>query len=248
MQRTTPATFLGRPGGRHAPGLLVLAALVAALATLPPVHAKKKFHTWVDENGVTHISDALPADAVDREVKVYNEQGVVVEVTPPAPTPEERRQREEEARQRARQQAAEEEAREYRRKLFLAYPTVEDLEAYHRSQVRALRFQQAENDRKIRELRGELRDIWTQASRKYNVSGAADSDLPPPPQKVLDALARVNASLEKHQAEDRDILYKLTRRERDYEKDLAIFREYGLAEDGSPARGSASATALPDDS
>ena len=67
------------------PVVAIATALVAA-----PLSAAN-LYKWVDEKGVTHYTDKMPADAVDKASVELNRQGIAVKRTEPAPTPEQRR-------------------------------------------------------------------------------------------------------------------------------------------------------------
>jgi hypothetical protein len=67
------------------PLLAIATALVAA-----PLSAAN-LYKWVDEKGVTHYTDKMPPDAVDKASVELNRQGIAVKRTEPAPTPEQRR-------------------------------------------------------------------------------------------------------------------------------------------------------------
>ena len=67
------------------------AALVAAALQLAPTPARAATYKWVDEKGVTHYTDRMPPEAVNRGNVELNQQGVPVNKTDPALTPEQRR-------------------------------------------------------------------------------------------------------------------------------------------------------------
>jgi len=71
------------------PSRLPLVALVAALAAAPLSAAN--LYKWVDEKGVTHYTDKMPPDAVDKASVEMNKDGIAVKRTEPAPTAEQRR-------------------------------------------------------------------------------------------------------------------------------------------------------------
>lgn len=78
-------------------------------------------YKWVDENGVTHYGDTVPAEYSQREQAVLNEQGVVVAKRVAEMTPKE-------AAAYAAQQK--EEARKKQHDMFLisTYPSVKEIE------------------------------------------------------------------------------------------------------------------------
>ena len=68
---------------------LPLVAIATALVAAPLSAAN--LYKWVDEKGVTHYTDKMPPDAVDKASVELNRQGIAVKRTEPAPTPEQRR-------------------------------------------------------------------------------------------------------------------------------------------------------------
>jgi hypothetical protein len=70
--------------------------------------AEAAVYKWVDDKGVTHYTDKMPPDAVNKGNVELNKQGVAIRKTEPAVTPEQRKAIEAEAerkREAARQQA-----------------------------------------------------------------------------------------------------------------------------------------------
>ena len=105
--------------GRNAPGArlpawFALAFLLLASATFLAAagQARAAMYKWVDEKGVVHYTDKMPPEAVDKASVELNKQGVPINKTEKALTPEQRRATEQEAtRQREAARAQEELAR-----------------------------------------------------------------------------------------------------------------------------------------
>jgi len=84
---------------------MVPACVALALAA---AGADAAMYKWVDEKGVTHYTDKLPPDAVNKANTELNKQGVVVKKTDPPVAPEVRKAREADAekqRELAKEQA-----------------------------------------------------------------------------------------------------------------------------------------------
>lgn len=90
--------------------ILPMMALAAWLAISPNSNAADKAKTgagivkWVDEKGVTHYGDSLPAQYSDRDNSVINSQGITIRrnrVTPGSNTVEDRATLEQQRRDRA---------------------------------------------------------------------------------------------------------------------------------------------------
>jgi hypothetical protein len=91
---------MNKPARVAAVGAGLALALVATLAVAAT-------YKWVDEKGVTHYTDKMPPEAVNKSNVELNKQGVQVKKTAPAVTPEQVRAREtevEQARETARQE------------------------------------------------------------------------------------------------------------------------------------------------
>jgi Domain of unknown function (DUF4124) len=104
-RRATPALQ------QHAPDVswraaITLAVSAAAVATVlfTAGAARAAMYKWVDEKGVVHYTDQMPPEAVDKASVELNKQGVPINRTEKALTPEQRRANELEA-ERAREVA-----------------------------------------------------------------------------------------------------------------------------------------------
>ena len=120
-----------------ATGGLVGAALALALL-MPAGAAHAATYKWVDEKGVVHYTDHMPAEAVNKGNAELNKQGVTVKKTDPAPTAEQRRAKEEEeARQREliRQQ---DEAARRDRALLSSYTTEGEIDLARNRSLRTI--------------------------------------------------------------------------------------------------------------
>jgi hypothetical protein len=102
--------------------LVALALALAALALLP--QARAATYKWVDEKGVVHYTDKIPAEQVDKANTQLDKQGRQIKKTEPAPSLEQRKAKaEEEARQK--ELAKERELVERRDRALLASYTTE---------------------------------------------------------------------------------------------------------------------------
>ncbi len=91
---------------------LACALLMAAALLARGGEARAAMYKWVDEKGVVHYTDKMPPEAVDKARVELNEQGVPINKTDRALTPEQRRAIEQDAqRQREVERAREEIAR-----------------------------------------------------------------------------------------------------------------------------------------
>ncbi len=87
-----------RPVTRAAGASLLLGATLCVLAIAPP--ARGATYKWVDDKGVVHYTDQMPAEALNKGSVVLDKNGIPIRRNDPALTPEQRRARaEEESRQ-----------------------------------------------------------------------------------------------------------------------------------------------------
>jgi hypothetical protein len=105
--------------GFAAASAVVLAAGALMLSTPGGAHAAT--YKWVDEKGVVHYTDKLPPDAVDKASTELSKQGVPVNKTDKALTPEQRRAKEQEAEKAKDAARAQEEIARRDRALAASY-------------------------------------------------------------------------------------------------------------------------------
>jgi len=104
----------------------VCAALIAVALGAGPAEAA--LYKWVDEKGVTHYTDTVPPEAVNKANVELNKQGTVIRKTDKAITPEEVKSREADAaRQREEKKQQEDQARRDRA-LLDSYTTEADID------------------------------------------------------------------------------------------------------------------------
>lgn len=114
-------------------GLLVAGAAQAETKSRPSSQSKSQSKTtykWVDEKGVVHYGDSVPAEYSQREQRVLNSQGLEVQ----------KRQAEmsqQEAAEYAAQQRSESQRKQHDMFLISTYPSVKEIE-----QVRDVRLDQ----------------------------------------------------------------------------------------------------------
>ena len=100
--------------------------LLVALTTAGPAAAA--LYKWVDEKGVVHYADKMPAEAVDKGSVELNKQGIPVKRTDPAPSAEQRRVKQAED-ERQKQLAREREVVDRRdRALLQSYTSIQEID------------------------------------------------------------------------------------------------------------------------
>jgi hypothetical protein len=112
---------MNKPARVAAVGAGLALALVATLAAATT-------YKWVDEKGVTHYTDKMPPEAVNKSNVQLNREGVPVKKTAPAVTPEQARAREVEVEQARETSRQEQEQGRKDRALLDSYTTESDID------------------------------------------------------------------------------------------------------------------------
>ena len=125
-------------------------------------------YKWVDEKGVTHYGDSVPAEDAQRESSVLNKQGMEIGRTDAQRSPEEqaRYQREKEAMIRQKQHDS---------FLLTTYTSVKDIEALRDERLEQISGQRHAAEAYIETLHGRLSTLQSRALnfKPYNEKPAA---------------------------------------------------------------------------
>jgi len=128
-------------GKLHGADLSPFAAAVVPLLTafaLGAGIAEAAMYKWVDDKGVTHYTDKVPPDAVNKANIELNKQGVTIKKTDPAITSEQRKAHEAEA-ERQREAAKQQEEKGRRdRALRDSYTTESDIDLARNRSLRTV--------------------------------------------------------------------------------------------------------------
>lgn len=101
---------------------------VAAMMMLAAVPAHGATYKWVDENGVVHYTDKMPADAVDKATSEISKQGITIRKIDQATTPEQRRARAAEEEKQKQEAKDKEELARHDKALLDSYTSEEDID------------------------------------------------------------------------------------------------------------------------
>jgi hypothetical protein len=108
-------------------GATALVSLLAAWA-LGIGAAEAAMYKWVDEKGVTHYTDTMPPDAINKANTQLSPQGVPIKKTDPAVPLEQRKAREAEAERQREAAKQQEETAKRDRALLDSYTTDSDID------------------------------------------------------------------------------------------------------------------------
>lgn len=115
--------------GRTERLLLSAIALAIACAMLAAsAHAAGGLYKWTDDKGITHYSDQMPPDAVNKGTTVFDKQGRPVKKIEPALTPEQAKAREAEEERTKTQARLREEQTRKDMALLQSYTSEEEIE------------------------------------------------------------------------------------------------------------------------
>ena len=145
----------------------------------------EKLYKWVDDQGVVHYGDRVPARYAKKERKVLNEQAVTVDTLQRELTVEERAEVRRQADEQKRREQEVARQRERDRILLTTYLSVDEIEMVRDRRVVTLDSQIKVNEHYLHNLRERLLALEEEA-RQYNYPFSEESDLPPLP----DDLAR----------------------------------------------------------
>ncbi len=171
-------------------------ALLISLAMSCAVSADR-LYKWVDENGITHYGDSVPAKYATHERKVLNEQGVAVETLARQKTEAEliddaARQAELDAQRELVAKQAERD-----RILLDTYLSVEEIGMLRDRRLMAIEAQVGV----IRQYLGNLQDRWEDLeseTRNFNFPYSEISELPPLPEDLAQLIIHTERAMAEH--------------------------------------------------
>jgi hypothetical protein len=209
------------------PGAGALATTPPKKHTAPKANADGKTYRWVDQDGVVHFGDTVPAEYATSQKQILNEYGVPVANQDGAKTPE----------QIAAEKAAAKKAAEEKQKAILAarrdqvlldtYLSVEEIEALRDRRLELIDTQIKVTENYLQGLRDILQKLQAEASEFKPYS--SDPKAPPIDERLAKELSNTMDSImlyEKNLTDTRsrkaDVLGQFT-------ADISRFRELKAA-------------------
>src|SRR5882724_3796899 len=116
----------GEEWKRALPAIGLLLALTLAVVASRDAHSAT--YKWVDDKGIVHYADKMPADAVNRGHIEFDRQGIAIRKTDPALTPEQVRARAAEVERQAQAAKEREETARRDRALLASYTREDDID------------------------------------------------------------------------------------------------------------------------
>ena len=187
------------------------ATTLFALLLLPMVVGAqgRASYTWVDDEGVRHYGDKIPAEYADKEKSVINEHGVIVDVI------EGKKSEEQLAAERA---AAELEMQKELQKradmaLLATYQNVTEIEMHRDRRVELFQAQSRVTELYLRNLDRRLQQLKSESKqyRPYNSDPSAPMVEPKLMREIEETestIARHQKNLEKYQKDEAEIIQR----------------------------------------
>ncbi|MEJ1960534.1 MAG: DUF4124 domain-containing protein [Gammaproteobacteria bacterium] len=143
-------------------------ALLCAAGCLAHAEEKRVAYKWVDENGVTHYGDRIPAQYATKESSVLNKQGVEVARTEAQKSPEE-------IAEEARAQETYVRQKQHDSFLLTTYTSVKDIESLRDERLEQISGQRRAAEAYIEGLHGRLSALQSRAMnfKPYNGNPSA---------------------------------------------------------------------------
>ena len=199
----------------------VLAFIV--LASALPAQAEK-LYKWVDDNGIIHYGDFVPASDARRERAVLNEQGVEVEVLPRQKNAEELAQEAARKRDRMAQEEREARARERDRILLDTYLSIEEIADLRDRRILALEAQIGVTRHYINNLQSKWDDLEADA-RQYNFPYEEASELPALPDDIAQHLIHTEKAMAEHMLTVQSLKSEQSQIRNNFARDMDRFKE-----------------------
>ena len=202
------------------------------LLTLSLPALAEDLYKWIDEKGVVHYGDAIPAAASDKERHVLNRQGVTVKVLDRQKTIEELNAMAAAAADLEQKAKLEEEQAQRDQVLLDTYLSAEEIEMLRDRRILSIEARLGVTRHYLENLRKEWDELEAEASR-YNFPYDPDSDLPPLPEDLAGHIIFTENAMAEHMSSLRDLRSQQAAIREEFERDLSRFKflkeQQGLA-------------------
>jgi len=175
--------------------LKVISIAVCLLLPLAVAAQKKSgdYYTWVDDEGVTHISDSIPPDAAEKPKERINEHGVTLGHIEGRKTAEQI-----EAERVAQElQVQKELQRRADQALLSTYVSVQEIEMHRDRRIELFQAQARVTELYLRNLHRRLAQLKGEAGRYKPYS--SDPDAPMVEPSLIQEIKEAEGSIERHE-------------------------------------------------
>lgn len=195
--------------------LLIATSLAVSVLFSAGGHAE--LYKWVDEDGVVHYGDHIPAEYTNDPHERFNQSGVKIGT-------DEGELSKEEVAARAEQERIKQQGLAYDEQLLKAYEQVSDIERLREARLADLKQQDELAKNYLQGLEKRQKDLEIEAQR-YNYPYDPLSEKPPVPDNLTRELMDTAANVEKY----RDMLAKRIRMREElvasFNRDIERFQE-----------------------
>ena len=182
---------------------------IAALLLLPLIAGaqQRSAYTWLDDEGVRHYGDKIPAEYADKPKSVINEHGVVVGHIDGKKTDEEV-----EAERVAKEQAIQKELQmRADRALLATYQNVDEIEMHRDRRIELFQAQSRVTELYLRNLDRRLLQLKAESKNYRPYSSDPSAPMVEPKlireiQETESTIVRHQKNLEKYQKDEADII------------------------------------------
>ncbi len=192
----------------------LLAPICYALLWAAPLTAQNKIQCWTDNQGQRMCGDRVPPEYADKERKVMNDQGVVVETRRGAKTPEELAEEE----RKAKEAADVKKRAEYDRALLESFRTVKDIESMRDERLILLDGRLAASNKSLADNEEALKNLQERADALQKAEKPVDERLAKQIKQFTRSLKDNQRSIENNAREREAIKTK-------FDADIARFNE-----------------------
>lgn len=185
------------------------ASALAVLLLLPLIAGaqQRSSYSWVDDEGVRHYGDKIPAEYADKQKALVNEHGVVIGIIEGKKTEEEL----EAERVAKRLEIQKELQNRADRALLATYQNVDEIELHRDRRIELFQAQSRVTELYLRNLDGRLAQLKAESMnfRPYSSDPSApmvEQKLVREIQETESTIARHQKNLEKYQQDEADII------------------------------------------
>ena len=172
---------------------LASTAVLLSLSVCAAAESSQKTYRWVDEDGIVHFGDSIPAKYAELEKQVLNDHGVTVDVLRGKKTEEEiaEEKRQAEIRKTLELQRRADQA------LLATYLSVGEIEMHRDRRIELFQAQSRVTELYLRNQRRRLQSLRDEASgfRPYS----DDPDAPMIDRDLADEIAETRGLIERHE-------------------------------------------------
>lgn len=186
---------------------LCAAVILACLQPAGAAESEQKLYRWVDDDGIVHYGDSIPARYAEVEKQILNEHGITVDVLQGKKTPEELA-----AEKRQQELQAEREIqRRQDRALLATYMSVDEIIMHRDRRIELFQAQSRVTELYLRNLQRRLEKLQEIASRYRPYNEDPDAEMIDPGlsadiASTIETIARHEQNLKRFKEDEQSIV------------------------------------------